>query len=610
MLNINILIPVWGEKYIIKLFGLPIIYLLSEQNLPLLAKYFNVTITFLITSQSKTLVENYIKKSLLIDYNIKIILIDDLYANCTQYPLVLTLSYLRGIISTGAQMTQTYFIFFNSDFVIANTSFYSIIEKINEKYDVILATSFRIKESASDIILNRYNKDETILKTRDLAKIALDNVHLTNKIKVVNGDNVTSNSWTQIYWQVDRYTYLVRYFLSTLFCLKPTVYKTNISCFYDYSLVEEFCPNYKFTTIDDSDNFFMAELQADDSEAICINFGQSNSEFISKSVASWALNNHINSSKYNIIIHGLDIPNNIKNEITKFNKFMDTIYEKLPLQILDFKNHYQWFFYLEEWLIAKSNYEAKLIDNNDQLNIYPLNNTGLSFNILDNRYIYKSFNVSRYVTYFKLIVGLFPFVTLFHPLFHYIKFIKTNIKIILNKNDNILLITDTNYFDPLFTNYKNVSKKYLFDFIKLSKINLVRFNCLVIFCNIINYKQITKLIHIIKDNDNKISKIIIHFSCLYDMFGFFQDEIKELNLNCIFFQLVEIYSSLQDSFQKIELKFFGDIVLNKLFILFIKQQKFLKLLILPFFLIINIYLFFKKNKTKVHSFNLIFKIYL
>jgi hypothetical protein len=49
-------------------------------------------------------------------------------------------------------------------------------------------------------------------------------------------------------------------------------------------------------------------------------------------------------------------------------------------------------------------------------------------------------------------------------------------------------------------------------------------------------------------------------------------------------------------------------ILNKVFKLFFKQQKLLKFLMLPIFLVINIYLFFRKNKIKVHSFNAIFLI--
>ena len=173
--NIHILIPVWGEDYLTAFMNTAMKTLLAPDNIPLIAKNFAVTAVFLTTKESIEYIPGHDNfKSLSEACTVEYEPIDDLLADSSDYAIPLTLAYVRGITRTGQNMTNTYFIFFNADFILSNGSLAHVQKLIQQDNDIILATSFRA--NSGDILpelQNFFDSHNGIIPSRTLARLSL-----------------------------------------------------------------------------------------------------------------------------------------------------------------------------------------------------------------------------------------------------------------------------------------------------------------------------------------------------------------------------------------------------------------------------------------------------
>ena len=129
-MNIVVLTPVWGERYISAFAEVGFPSLLSANNLGKICKRHNVELVFLTSTAGQELFENLdlIQRAKSI-CSIRYVIIDDLISSAN-YGVTLTLAFARGIMSYGERQTSTAFIFFNSDFVLSDGSLSTVVRRI------------------------------------------------------------------------------------------------------------------------------------------------------------------------------------------------------------------------------------------------------------------------------------------------------------------------------------------------------------------------------------------------------------------------------------------------------------------------------------------------
>src|SRR5262245_2964361 len=121
----RLIIPLWGPIYAEKLTSMTLPALLAPGNLPALAAMFDVNVV--LVTESK-LVE-YISQApsfqrLTTICEVKFASLDDLMpCEPGEYGVVLTAALFRGFVDLGARVTETFLLFLNADFILADGSY-------------------------------------------------------------------------------------------------------------------------------------------------------------------------------------------------------------------------------------------------------------------------------------------------------------------------------------------------------------------------------------------------------------------------------------------------------------------------------------------------------
>lgn len=456
-INIHFLIPVWGEKYISQFMEIALPTLLSSGNIPYLAKQCKLTIVFLTTKKSIDTIQKSDNFSLLSNIcNIEYEPIDDLIADCSNYAIPLTLAYVRGMTRIGQKMTQTYFIFYNADFILSNNSLSTILDLIRQGNGIIFATSFRIDAEKADTLLRELiNSHSGDITARELVRFSLVNKHHTVISRTLNQDAYSSIYWNQVYWQVDDNTILARYFLTTLFCFRPLHFNQTINSFIDYSMVDDFCKNGKVSAIADSDDFFLLEMQSFQQELHFLKIGTPDRRKVADSLSSWTTLRHRRQAQYETIIHGDDLPPVLEKERRRFHAVMAEVERYLTPHPLRPESHQHWVGALTYWMPRKMRYDA--MQNCSQ----PF--SGLSLPLVRlGAGLEKKIRGNR-AQAMALFLGVPPKTFPWHPLWGNYHAIQKSLQDNLSPNQELLFVTDCFSYDGLVIKHGKVTKVFAAD---------------------------------------------------------------------------------------------------------------------------------------------------
>ena len=142
----RLIIPLWGSVYAEKLVSMTLPALLAPGNLPSLATMFDVEV--MLVTEDKLV--DYIRQArsfqrLSTICDVKFASLDDLMpCEPGEYGVVLTAALFRGFVDLGAKVTETFLLFLNADFIIADGSYRRLAELMREGKRLIQAASFRV----------------------------------------------------------------------------------------------------------------------------------------------------------------------------------------------------------------------------------------------------------------------------------------------------------------------------------------------------------------------------------------------------------------------------------------------------------------------------------
>ena len=133
----------WGRRYIDKLLEYTLASVLAPGNLPALAEEFDCTVVGVTEKNFFNYVEAHpVAKRIKSICPIRLLPLDDLIGEPWQYGISLAYALFRGFAELGLAMTETYILFLNADFVLADGSYERLIPHMRRGERVLLAPSY------------------------------------------------------------------------------------------------------------------------------------------------------------------------------------------------------------------------------------------------------------------------------------------------------------------------------------------------------------------------------------------------------------------------------------------------------------------------------------
>lgn len=441
--KVKFLTVIWGETYINRFCSLSLPSFLAPGNLPALAVATDLEVVVMSRESDFTIFEGHIAfKRLREVCSVRFVAIDDLIATSV-YGVTLTLAYARPIIACGPEMLNTHFVFMNADFVLANGSLKGLCKHILDGRSIVLAPSFRATAEDVEPILDAAVDATTgvlNLPPRQMVELSLDHPHRTTVAKTRNQDAFCSTHPNQLFWSVDRHTVLGRYYLIFMLCLKPERIIETINSYCDYSLIPELCPSGDEAVMNDSDDFFMLELQERNQETHILRHGQITTSGIAQSLQEWTTAEHRRAATHDIIFHARDIPPAIERAKIEARSFVSELGERLASP-KSHVGHRYWVFGVETWkeqraALGKTTCPPELAD-------YPL-----SIPLLWHRLRAKSSRILRSSTSPELSTSPLS------PNWFDSRLLDMTIKDAIASADSILIVSDTDVLMPKFEKLK------------------------------------------------------------------------------------------------------------------------------------------------------------
>ncbi|WP_316207214.1 MULTISPECIES: hypothetical protein [unclassified Bradyrhizobium] len=351
-MKVKFLTVIWGTRYIDEFAALSLPSYLAPGNLPDVARQTDLEVLIMTSAEGRAhFADIPIMEKVRALCPVRFILIDDLITTGV-YGVTLTLAYARGIIDSGQQQTSTHFIFMNSDFVLADGSLRSTIAKLREGYPCVMAPSLRASaEAVLPTLANALSKDGHCLNMppRAMVQLTFDNLHPTVLAKTVTQQFVSCETHNQIYWQVDETTLLARYHLIFMLAIKPEVPMKPVNSYCDYGFVPELVPSGRIGFMDDSDDFFMLELQPHEQEKSLLRCGVKTQARIAAELSRWATNEHRRCAEVDLVFRCGAGGEKLAGTRSVANQFMMDLRALMAPEAVSHVGHEYWVSGLQAW---------------------------------------------------------------------------------------------------------------------------------------------------------------------------------------------------------------------------------------------------------------------
>ena len=431
--KVKFLVTVWGDSYIEQFATFALPSFLAPGNLPALNKVTDLEVIILTSAGSVSIFSQKASfQQLGRICDVRFIEIDDLITSGA-YGVTLTLAYARGVMESGNDMANTYFVFMNSDFVLADGSLSNLAKYILDGQSVVVAPSFRATSEELEPRLLTFVDQLSMALTisaRRLVSLALGHMHPTTIAKIVNQDFCHSVEPNQFFWQVDDQTILGRFYLIFMLCLKPERVISKINSFCDYGFIPQFCPSRNMILMDDSDEFFMLELSKRTQENFLLRPGRQSVHEIAQSLSNWTTREHRLSAEHNLVFHAEDIPAETEKFKTCAETFITDISKHLK-EPMSHEYHNYWLTGINHWQRLRR--EKNRSDLPPEIEDHPRMRT----------HQYKKTHIRLLNWLHPLLGGTIPNLRPWHYAWHDFRVLKEHLRRILSqKETRILFISD------------------------------------------------------------------------------------------------------------------------------------------------------------------------
>jgi hypothetical protein len=337
--DIQILLPVWGQRYTRYFLELCLPSLMASGNIPALAQLCRCSFVLLAPAQDAGSIEIHRLWARLQQHcAVSVTHIDDLVSQSSS--TVLTLAYTLAIRASGSRALDTCFVPIVADYVFSDGSLRAAVTHILEGASAVLAGNFQIaRERAWPRLSKAKGSDDILAVTaRDLVDLSLESLHKTTVDQIVTGDQLHAAA-NRLFWPVDNHCMIGRFYLMHMIAVRPETADFVISAPSDYSLVPELCPSGNIARLTDSDDYFVVECQPDTSSASPA--GRVSPRAFASSLGTWATSTHYENARNSLVFHSRAIPAAIAGTLVMSERFVHHI-EANRNAPLPYRNHPLW----------------------------------------------------------------------------------------------------------------------------------------------------------------------------------------------------------------------------------------------------------------------------
>jgi hypothetical protein len=328
--RVRVICYAWGDKYVDDFLGLTLPALLSDGNVPELARRFDLDFVFLTEEHQFGRVRGARSwQRLETVCATKLVSLDDLIVGYW-YGISLTKSLVRGFADLGDAVLDTWLVFLNADFILADGSYRAVADRIEAGERLVFAPSYCVVRETVLPVLNEHLVGEVLSVTpRRMAGIGLPHRHYTVRAKTVNQRLFRIHRYDQFYWYVDETTLLGRQMPIALVAMRPEKVIKDIRTFWDYGIVSEAAPTARHCVLGDSDDYLMLELRDERTFAELIQLGWPTPEEIARDLSSFTTKDQRDHLGYDLVWHSADLPPTMAEARAGLEAFVDDVRQRL-----------------------------------------------------------------------------------------------------------------------------------------------------------------------------------------------------------------------------------------------------------------------------------------
>ena len=347
---VRAIVCAWGKHYVDQLLTYALPSLLAPGNLPALSKVFDCTLVIVTEEQLFDYVNSHplLRRARSI-CAVRLIPLDDVLGEPWQYGISLAYALFRGFADLGAAMTETYLLFLNADFVLADGCYARLIPYMQRGDRALLSPSYCTVEEEVVPALNAIRKDGDgvlAIPPRQLAQTIIKHRHNTIRAKTLSQNAIHFQYMDQAYWQVDEDTIIGHQMPICLVAMRPERVLKDINTFWDWGITYEFCPSKKLTVLGDSDDFLMLELRRENTHLDLVRLGPTTPAAAGTFMRGYLTRYQLDNVCFPLTLHAKSIPGDIEESRSKLREFVEGVRDYYDsTQLPDHRNHPQWIYH-------------------------------------------------------------------------------------------------------------------------------------------------------------------------------------------------------------------------------------------------------------------------
>ena len=340
----EVLLPVWGDKYVRQFlrFGLP--PLLAPGNLPSVARTLPTRFVLLTSERDEPTIRRhkaFLELSELVDTECRSV---DHLISAGNHSTTITIAFAEAIARSGPTKTDTCFFLLMSDYLMADGSLQSVVQRMQQGASALLAGNFQIATERALPPLQRLTRmgKHYAPTSRELVRFALRHLHpatVGNTVNLPFNHNAHTN---RLFWRVDQSTLLGRFYLMHPVCVRPEQEAFVIGSSLDYSFVPEMCPSGRVEVVCDSDEYLVVEMQPGSHESGLLRIGPLRAERLARSLSEWTTAEHRSNVRHAQVFHAGDLPDELADVAAESDRFVDAVTARLSRRAQPHRNHPYW----------------------------------------------------------------------------------------------------------------------------------------------------------------------------------------------------------------------------------------------------------------------------
>jgi hypothetical protein len=343
--QITLLMPVWGYQFVGRFLEFCLPTLLAANNIPAIARAMPCRFVLLSSVADEPVIRSHPAWQKLERHCVcEIRSIDDLITQ-GNHTATITLAFERALRQSGDAMRDTCFIFLMSDYLVADGSLKTVLDKIETGADAVLAGNFQIiAEDSAPLLRQRLDLDshEIVLPPRDLVRWSLAHLHPATVANIVNFGLTHNAHINRLFWRVDENCLIGRFYLMHPIAIHPEVTDFVVGSSWDYSFVPELCPSGNIAALTDSDDYLVVELQRRDYEWENLRPGPVVAAELAQSLAEWTTDYHRRNVAQTVVFHAADRPAELAQFVARSDAFVETVRQSLASPALSHRRHPYW----------------------------------------------------------------------------------------------------------------------------------------------------------------------------------------------------------------------------------------------------------------------------